>query len=160
MSLQVQVSPLIRLTYAFAGLLAGDAVLLILLFLSAIRVRALLLAQHVGAPGQQIPLALEVFVIYAGFSFAGWLIVGAPIVLFFPAHSITRLSWLLRLLVGAALGPLALSAVLILLAHGHLDFRHDFPAVGWLWAYSIVVSTVAFVVYVALLGKGMPIEDR
>ena len=104
-----------------------------------------------GEPSRQIPLALEMFVLYAPFSFVGWLLVGLPTALFFPARSIIRLPWLLRLLVGAALGPLALLVIFVLLGHGHVEFPGTFRGTGWLWAYSSLVSAVSFALYVALL---------
>jgi hypothetical protein len=85
--------------------------------------------------------------------------VGLPTALFFPARSITRLPWALRLLVGAALGPLALLVIFVLLGHGHLEFRGTFRSTGWLWAYSILVSSVSFALYVALLGKKKVVEN-
>lgn len=147
------VNPIRRVAYALLGLVAGNAILLLFLLQNALRVRRMLLADRMGEPAQEISLALQMFALYAIFSFVGWLLVGLPTALFFPACSLTRLSWPLRVLVGAALGPLALFAILVLLAHGHVDhriFTGGFP----LWDFSILVSTVSFVEYVALLGKG------
>ena len=140
-----------RLTYAFVGLLGGDVALLLFLLQNAFRVRADLLALHMGEPAGQIPEALEMFVFYAPFSLVGWLLVGLPIAVFFPTRFITRLSWPLRLLAGAVLGPLALLVILVLLGHGHIEFPGTFRGTGSLWAYSILVSTVSFVLYAALL---------
>jgi hypothetical protein len=142
-----------RLTCALIGLLAGDAILLLYLLLTAFLVSAMLLAGHLGEPARQIPLSLEIFVIYAIFSFVGWLVVGLPIVLLFPARSFTSLPWPLLVLLGAALGPPALFAIFVLLAHGHISSL-NFRGTGGLWVYSILVSTVSFVVYVALLREG------
>ena len=138
-----------RLAYAFIGLLAGDAVLFLFLLQNAFR--ADLLALHMGETARQIPIALEMFVFSAPFSLVGWLLVGLPIAVFFPTRFITRLSWPLRLLVGAILGPLALLVILVLLGHGHIEFPGTFRGTGSLWAYSILVSTVSFVLYAALL---------
>jgi hypothetical protein len=154
------VSSIKRMTYAFVGLVAGDAFLLLYLLQNAIRYRASLLAAHVGEPGRQIPQALQIFVLYAHVSFFGWLFVGLPAALFFSARSITRLPWPLSLLLGAALGPLALFLVFVLLsdvsraalAHGHM-LPGMFTGTASLWPLSILVSTIAFVVYVALLRK-------
>ena len=140
-----------RLAYAFIGLLVGDTALFLFLLQNAFRVRADLLALHMGEPARQIPDVLELFLFYAPFSFAGWLLVGLPIAIFFPARSITRLPWGLALLVGAALGPLALLIIFMLLAHGHLEFPRTFKGTGSLWTFSILVSTVSFGLYVALL---------
>jgi hypothetical protein len=84
--------------------------------------------------------------------------VGLPTALFFPARSITRLPWPLRLLAGAALGPLALLVIFVLLGNGHLEFPGTFRGTGWLWACSILVSTVSFVLYVFLLRKEKVVE--
>ena len=145
----------IEVAYAFVGLLGGHTALVLYLLQNAIRLRAALLAMHMGEPARQIPFALEMCVFYARFSFAGWLLVGVPIALLFPARSIKRLSWTLRVLVGAALGPLALVLILVLLSHGQIDFNDHgtFTGTGPLWAYSILVSTVSFVLYATLLRK-------
>jgi hypothetical protein len=154
------VSSIKRMAYAFVGLVAGDAILLLYLLQNAIRLRADLLASHMGEPGRQIPQALQIFELYAYVSFFGWLFVGLPVALFFSARSITRLPWPLSLLLGAALGPLALFLVIVLLsdvsraalAHGHM-LPGMFTGTTWLWPLSILVSTIAFVLYVALLRK-------
>jgi len=159
------VNPIKRLAYAFVGLLAGDAILLLFLLQNAIRLRADLLARHMGEPGRQIPQAIQIFVLYARLSFVGWLLVGLPIALLLPAHFIRRLPWPLRLFVGAALGPLALFLVITLvsdssraaLAHGHM-IPGMFTGTASLWPLSILVSTVSFVLYVALLRKENVVE--
>lgn len=111
-----------RPAYALVGLLAGDAALLLFLLQNALRIRADLLVLHMGEPARQIPGALQLFVLYARLSFVGWLLVGLPIALFFPAPFVTSLWWPLRVFVGAALGPLALLAILALLDRGHIGF--------------------------------------
>ena len=145
-----------RVTYAFVGLLGGNLALLLFLLQNAIRVRADLLAMHTGQPTLQIRLALEMWAIYAIVSLVGWLFVGIPIALIFPASSIKRLPWTLRVLVGAALGPFALFLIFALLSHGHIHFSNHwtFTGTGWLWAFSSLVSTVSFVLYVVLLREG------
>jgi hypothetical protein len=146
-------NPTRRVAYAFVGLLGGNAAMLLFLLQNAIRLRASLLAMHIGEPALQIPHALEECAFYAPFSFVGWLFVGVPIALLFPARSIKRLSWPVRVIVGAALGPLALFLLFVLLSHGHIDFNDHgtFTGTSWLWAFSILVSTVSFVLYAALL---------
>jgi hypothetical protein len=146
------VNPIRRVAYTLVGLLAGNAILLLFLLQNAFRLRVSLLAAHMGEPELQIPIAFQMFVIYAVFAFAGWLLVGLPTALFFPACSFTRLSWPVRVLLGAALGPLALFVIFVLLAHGHINSR-TFTGMGIEWAYSILVSSVSFVVYAALRGK-------
>jgi hypothetical protein len=160
MNTHLAVNPIKRLAYAFVGLLAGDAILFLFLLQNAIRLRADVPALHMGEPGQQIPQAIQIFVLYARLSLVGWLFVGLPIALLLPAHFIRRLPWPLRLLVGAALGPLALFLILMLvpdasrsaLAHGYM-IPGMFTGTASLWPLSILVSTIAFVAYVALLRK-------
>jgi hypothetical protein len=142
-----------RLAFAFGGLLVGDGLLLLCLLAKALR-RATLSAAHFGEPTGIISVTFQTFDIYAIFSFVGWLVVGLPIALFFPARFITRLSWPLRVLVGAALGPIALFAILVLFGHGRISFPSTFFIRGTeAWPSSILVSTVSFVVYATLLQK-------
>ena len=91
-------SPARRLAYAFIGLLVGDTALFLFLLQNAFRLRAKLLALHMGEPARQVPYALEEFVFYVPFSLVGWLLVGLPFAVFFPARSITRLPWVLHCL--------------------------------------------------------------
>jgi hypothetical protein len=148
-----RVNPAKRIGYAFAGLIAGDAILLLLFLLNTLLVRAALLRAHAGEPAHIVSQYLQIFVLYAVFSFVGWLFVGVPASLLFPARSITRLSWVLALLVGAALGPLALLAIILLINHGRISFPSSFTGAGLAWTYSILVSTTSFLVYVALLRR-------
>jgi hypothetical protein len=141
-----------RIAYSLIGLVGGNAVLLLYLLQNAIRVRASLLALGMGAPANQIPLALEMSFIYGVCSFVGWLFVGLPIVRFAPTRSIADLSWPVRLLLGAALGPMALLVIFILLSRGHLS-SNSFTNTGSLWLYSILVSDVSLVLYTALLSR-------
>ena len=139
-----------RLAYAFVGLLVGYAMLLLFLLSMAFRTRGWLLAQHAGEPA----LGLDAYPLYAIMSFLGWLLVGLPIAILVPARSLARLSRPVSVLTGAALGPLALFIMFVVLAHGHIFHIPVFRAVGTLCFYSILVSTPAFVVYVALLRTG------
>jgi len=144
-----------RVKSAFVGLLGGNLALLLFLLQNAIRLRADLLAMHMGEPARQIPFAVEMWVFYVPFSFVGWLFVGVPIALIFPASSIKSLSWILRVFIGAALGPLALFLIFALLSHGHIQFGNPgtFTGTSSLWAFSILISTVSFLIYVVLLGE-------
>jgi hypothetical protein len=165
MNTKLAVNLIKRVAYAFVGLLAGNAILLLYLLQNAIRLRTDLLASHMGEPGRQIPQAFQIFELYAHVSFFGWLFVGLPVALFFSARSITRLPWPLSPLLGAALGPLALFLVLALvsdvsraaLAHGHM-LPGMFTGTASLWPLSILVSTVSFVVYVALVRNEKGVE--
>jgi len=128
-----------RLAYAFLGLLAGDAILLVYLVCMALR-------------DPVAPLLHPVFVFYAFFSFMGWIIIGLPVVLLFSARSIKRLSWPLKVLVGAGLGPIGLLPIMWWLNHAQFDFN-ILRATAIYAPFSIVISTVSFVVYAALLHR-------
>ena len=148
-----EVGPLKRLAYAHVGLFAGDAVLLLYLMQNALRARSALLAAQIGEPAQALPHAVQHFLFLAAFSLAGWLIVGVPTVLLFSGRSITRLPWPFALLVGASLGPLALLGILLVLGHGYIYLSASFAESTLQFAYSILISTVAFLVYAALLRR-------
>jgi hypothetical protein len=150
-----KISPAKRLLFAFIGLLTGDIALLLLFLLNALRTRAFLLRSHIGVPADQVPQALELFFLYAGFSVLGWILVGVPFALAIPSGRLSRLAWPFRFLLGAALGPLAsLLIFLVLFARGGnfsgFSLAHTQP----LWPLSILVSLVSFWVYVALLRGG------
>jgi hypothetical protein len=147
-----------RLAYAFVALLAGNTALFLFLLQNALRVRSMLVAEHMGEPARVIPAMLQQFVLYAMFSFLGWLLVGVPIAVFFRAGSIAGLSWPLALLIGAALGPLALLGIFPVLNRGH--FPSSFAHTGWFWCFSALVSTVSFAVYAGVLRKKISDEDN
>jgi hypothetical protein len=142
-----RINPAKRLLYALIGLVAGDLMLLFVLVQHSIH--ATLLA---GEPATTIADAVQTFALYAIFSFVGWLFVGLPAVLLFPATSFTRLSWPLAVVVGAALGPPALLVIFVLLGRNHIYFR-NLGEIGTLFAYTILVSTVSCMVYLVLLRK-------
>ena len=144
-----EISPVKRVAYTLVGLLAGNVMLLFFLLQGAIH--ATLLG---GEPAAAIADALQAFVFYAIFSFVGWLLAGLPAALIFPASSIIRLRWPVAIVVGAALGPPALLVIFLLLAHSHVYF-HNLAETGTLFAYSALVSAVAFVVYFVLLRREM-----
>lgn len=144
-----------RVKYAFWGLLAGDAVLFVFLFSNAIRAAALLSAARIGQPSGQIAAAIDVFVFYAGCSFVGWLVVGVPTVLLFPPQALVRLPSVLRVTIGAALGPLALFLIMFALARGHITSWDTFTNTGILWIYAAAVSVTAFLIYMHLLERNM-----
>lgn len=144
-----RISPAKRLLFALVGLLAGDLILLFFLLQHALH--ATILA---GETARTLPDAVESFILYAIFSFVGWMLVGLPATLLFPARSITRLSWPRALFVGVTVGPIALLVIFALLSRSHIYFR-NFAEISTLFAYTILVSTVAFMVYLALLRKEM-----
>lgn len=144
-----RISPAKRLLYALVGLLAGDLILLFFLLQRALH--ATILA---GETARTLPDAVETFILYAIFSFAGWMLVGLPATLLFPARSITRLSWPRALMVGVTVGLIALLVIFALLSRSHIYFR-NFAEISTLFGYTILVSTVSFMVYLALLRKEM-----
>jgi hypothetical protein len=132
-----------RFLFAFYGLLAGDTALFVLLL-----------------PG--FARAAEVLVLYGLFSFVGWAIIGLPVALGVPPRFLCRLSWPQRLVVGAALGPLALLAIFVMLAArgGTLESFNSLSRLGLtlantgvFWPMSMLVSTTSFIVYTALLRR-------
>jgi hypothetical protein len=142
-----RIDPAKRLLYTLIGLVAGDLMLLFVLVRHSIH--ATLLA---GEPAPTIADAVQTFALYAAFSFVGWLFVGLPVALLLPATSFARLSWPLAVVVGAALGPPALLVIFVLLGRNHIYFR-NLGEIGTLFAYTILVSTVSCMVYLALLRK-------
>ena len=142
-----RISPAKRLLYALVGLLAGDLILLFFLLQHALHGTIL-----EGEPARTLPDAVETFILYAIFSFIGWMLVGLPATLLFPARSITRLSSPRAMIVGSISGPITLLVIFALLSRSQIYFR-NFAEISTLFAYTILVSTVSFMVYLALLRK-------
>lgn len=89
---------------------------------------------------------------YATFSVLGWVLVGLPIAMAFPERLLRRLVWPLRLLVGAAIGPMALLVIFVALFAMQGRIREfSLANTDGLWFFSGVVSTVSFVVYTSLV---------
>ena len=143
-----------RFLFAFIGLLAGNAVLLLYFLLNAIVLRAALLRAHMGEPARVIPQAWEMFILYSISSIIGWALVGLPIALAFPPRLLSRVGWPLCLLIGATLGPLALLLMFVVLfgLQGQLS-SFSLAHTESLWPLAILVSTVSFVVYAALVRR-------
>ena len=152
--------PFRRLLFAAIGLIAGDAALLIYLMYNALRASAALLIAHMGQPYRQLSIWLEMFLLYAMFSILGWALVGLPIVLAFPARLLSRVRWPLCALIGAALGPLALLLIFVVIfaMQGRLS-SFSLAHTEALWQFSILVSTVSFLVYAALLRRRSPSRE-
>ena len=101
-----------------------------------------------------LPDVLGIFVIYGIFSILGWALVGLPIILAFPARLLLRLPWPFCVLVGAGVGPLAVFLIFVVIfacqgRPGAFSLAHT----DGLWQFSVLVSTVSFLVYVALLRR-------
>jgi hypothetical protein len=78
-----------------------------------------------------------------------------------PARLISRLALPLRLLIGGVLGPLALLLIFLVVAglQGHLS-TFSLAHTESLWAFSVLVSTVSFVMYTALLRSRFRRKER
>lgn len=135
-----RVGPFQRLLFAFIGLLAGVAALLLFMLQT---------------------VQWDMFVLYALFSSVGWALVGLPVILLFPACLLSRLTWPVCLLIGATLGPLALLLILAVLygLQGRLS-TFSLARTETLWPLSILVSTVSFVVYAALLRRRFRTKEQ
>ena len=100
---------------------------------------------------------LGIFAIYATFSVLGWVLVGVPIAMVFPARLLLRWAWPVRLLVGAAIGPLALLMIFVALFAMQGRIREfSLAHTDGLWFFSGVVSTVSFLVYTSLVLRQVP----
>lgn len=134
-------SPFSRLLYAAVGLVSGNAALLIC--------------------NPFFWRAWDVFALYAVFSIVGWIFVGVPIALAFPARILSRVPWPIGLLIGATLGPVALLLVFILVyaMQGRLN-EFSLAHTEGLWQLSILVSLVSFLVYTTLLRMFLFQQER
>jgi len=149
-------TPSRRLAYAFVAFLAGDAAMLLYMLLNAFIARSQTLAAHAGDPYGHLPVAIQAFSLYAVASLVGWVIVGIPVALLLPAHFVKRWSWFTVIALGAFLGIPALVLVLLVIDGGRLVLdggRSVLAGTAPLFILSILVSTVSFVIYIALLRK-------
>ena len=139
---------LLRVGYSFLGLLAGDAVLLILALLNALHISLLL---H-GQLKAQCLVALGFFIPVAIVSVVGWLVVGIPAALILSPRRLLHTSLWPLLIVGALLGPAALFVIFLLLSRG-MPKTETFTNTGFVWACSSLISTIAFAVHCALMRR-------
>lgn len=138
-----------KIGYSFVGLLAGNAVLLLYLLWGAIRTRIWLRSIHMGEPSRVLPNTLGMFPVFGISSMLGWALIGLPCILLLRGSFVSRLNWLLALIIGAALGPLALLAIFCVFTGGRL-ITEIFRNTGN-WIFSVLISAVAFLVYCALV---------
>jgi hypothetical protein len=146
--------PLRRLFFASVALLAGNSALLLFLLQNGLRQRSALLKARMGEPQVLLAQMWEIFLLYAMFSLFGWVLVGLPIALAFPPRLLRRVAWPVHVVIGAAIGPLALLLIFVVLfafqgSLGEFSLAHT----ETLWPLSILVSTVSFLVYTALLRR-------
>ena len=86
------------------------------------------------------------------FSLTGGVLVGLPIALAFPARVLSRFAWPLYLIIGATLGPLALLLIFVVMFGLQGQLRaFSLAHTETFWPLAILVSTVSFAVYTALL---------
>jgi hypothetical protein len=98
--------------------------------------------------------AVGLLMFYGIFSFLGWALVGLPIALGVSPRLLCRLTWPLRLLIGVALGPMAILIIFVILAvAGGTLKTFSLANTGVIWAMSMLVSATSFVVYTALLRR-------
>jgi hypothetical protein len=133
-----------KIGYSFVGLLAGNLALLMYLLLTT-------RAWELKSMG-----ILEMFPFYVGFSILGWLVVGIPAVLLLRLKLVTRLHWLLVVVIGAALGALAQFLIFLVLGlRQNLNLTGHWNEVWWYFALAGLVSTVSFGVYCALVRRAI-----
>ena len=98
--------------------------------------------------------AMSLLFFYGIFSFLGWAMVGLPVALGVAPHVLCRLTWPQRLLMGMALGPMALLIIFVILAvRGGTLKTFSLANYGLFWPMSMLVSATSFVVYTALLRR-------
>jgi hypothetical protein len=131
------------------ALLAGTFVMLLYMLQNMIGVSVMYLHQGRVNFAEELFRTWNIFVLYALFSIVGWILVGIPAVLLLPVARISQWPYPVCVLVGAALGPTALLLILFILGSGKLRVENT----GSLWPLAILVSTVSFVVYSALLRR-------
>jgi hypothetical protein len=136
-----------RLWFATIGIIASDGVLLSIFLLMAVN-------DHHRIEFRDY---VFFFVLYAIGSIVGWVLIGIPVAIVFPARLLKHRLWpVVSFVIGAGLGPLALLPVFVVWSlytsrgRGHFNFG---PITKDLWVFSILVSTVSFLVYAALLRK-------
>jgi hypothetical protein len=107
-----------------------------------------------GEPHLVLAQMWEIFGLYATFSVVGWVLVGVPTALAFTPHLLLRVGWPARVVIGAAMGPLALLLIFVVLfaIQGRLG-QFSLAHTEGLWPFSILVSTVSFLAYTALLRR-------
>ena len=139
---------LLRVSNSFLGLLAADAVLLILSLLNALRISLLLHGQFKA----QCLTALGFFIPVAIVSIVGWLVVGVPAVLILSPRRVLQTPLWLLLTLGVLLGPAALLVIFLLLSPG-MQKAETSTNTGFVWACSSLISTIAFAVHCALMRR-------
>lgn len=153
------VSSVKRIVFSCIGLVAGNAIVLLYYVVVSLRERSMELQMHMGEPARLLPQAFEMSGVYALFSVVGWVLIGIPFVLIFPAEKAARLGWLLRILIGLVLGPLACACILALLARKDFSFA-AFAHTEWFFSLAALISTTAFIIYVLLLRKALGANSK
>jgi len=145
--------PVVRIGFAFTGLVAGLAAQLLFLFVNAV-VWALWNNPRGGREDAAMLLGVTMIGTVA-FSLAGWALVGVPFALAFTARRVARMPWALWFAAGPFLGIIALLLISLLIS----VLRDSQPGAEALfmlkifWWQSLIVSTVAFAAYAALLRR-------
>jgi hypothetical protein len=144
-----------RLSYAFIGLVAGNAAMDAWLLTSDLPVVLHTASAHHLPVGLLLSRVLWVMLLYGADSFIGWLIVGLPLVFSVPPQVFARLPWIVVIALGAAFGPALLllaQAIVALIVHGHFTVAF-FLKTGNLRFLSLILSGVGFSTYCLLIRR-------
>jgi hypothetical protein len=136
-----------RLSYAFIGLVAGNAAMDAYLLTGYVRTFILSPALR-SRIGDILIGTFWLFLLYGTFSLIAWLIVGLPFVFLLPLRAVRRLPWAVILLISGALGPAVFLPIMLLLFRNQ-GFRHT----GTLWLLSVIASVVGFSTYAWLVRR-------
>lgn len=151
-----------RVGYAFIGLLAGNAAIAAYFLSTYLRGLLQFHSSVAARPASQILIGYAgLMLLYGTFSLIGWLVVGLPAVVLLPLRMISRLPWLVILLIAAAIGVTAMFLILLLFSGGHLtpdsfSFRRF-----WLyWVLALLASMVGFPTYCWLIRRRLRVFTR
>jgi hypothetical protein len=135
-----------RIRYSFVAWLAGQAALGLLVFFMS-----LFGGSHAG-----LSQSLAITATYLMFSLVvgipGWILIGLPVALFWPAAQLRKLPYYVVLLIGIAAGPMIVLLVLgcDALAHGERISGY-LPNSGIFFICAAIVAPVCCLVYKLLL---------
>jgi hypothetical protein len=145
--------PLRRIAYSFAGLAAGDFVLVIIQVANNVtRFPRELWWIHLFPPDNQTPQMLGMYTVAPIVSVIAWALAGVPIVLWLSTQEIAGASWPVLISGGSLLGPLSLTLPIVALSRG----EHVVELIGVSWIFllcSAICSGLAFAIHCALVRR-------
>jgi len=141
-----------KIGYSFVGLMAGNAVSVVVLFLIALLPQLEAFAEI--RKGWNLPLseALGLSLLIWLVSMGAWVIVGLPVVLLLQAEIVADFYWVTAGLMGAVMGAFAMALIYVAPNPRHIDiaaFRN--PETLCFFFLAALISGVAFAVYCALV---------